>query len=103
MFQERRAHPRVPILLPARCPTLGQYSLETYDVSLGGCYIESPGELAIGQMVPLELQLPKGDWMPVYTQVVHHSPYIGLGLRFLGLNQTSMDLLDSVINRGDQG
>ena len=100
MSQERRAHHRVPILLPVRCPSLGEYSLETYDVSLGGCYIESPGELPVGQLVPFEIQLLKGDWMNVYTQVVHHSPYIGLGLHFLGLNQSDLDMLAGVIDRG---
>ncbi len=102
MLQERRTHPRVPLLLGVRCPSLGQYSLQTYDVSLGGCYVESPGELPVGQLVPFEIELTKGRWVPIYTQVVHHSPYIGLGLRFLGLTHTDINLLASVINRGGQ-
>jgi hypothetical protein len=103
MDKERRQHKRFPLLLDVRFPSLGQYSLQTYDVSLGGCYVESPGELAVGQLVPFEIQLPTGDWMPVYAQVAHHSPYIGLGMRFLGLTERDKDLLTRTIKRGDQG
>lgn len=102
MDQERRVDKRVPLMLEVRCVSLGQYSLQTYDVSLGGCYVEVLGELAIGQLVPFEIQLPKGGWISVHAQVVHHTPYIGLGLRFLGLTPTNRDLLARDIGQENQ-
>ena len=102
MSQDRRHNRRVPFMLDVRCASLGQYSLQTYDLSLGGCYVEVLGELTVGQLVPFEIQLPKGGWMSVHAQVVHHTPYIGLGLRFLGLTATDQEQLARTIESESQ-
>jgi hypothetical protein len=103
MHEERRQHKRVPILLEVRSASLEQHSLHTYDVSLGGCYLDSLEQVSVGQLVHFEIQLSTEAWMPLHAQVVHHKPYIGCGLKFLGLTQTEKDLLARTIERRGQG
>jgi hypothetical protein len=103
MNQGKRQHKRVPILLEARCANLGQYSLHTYDLRVGGCYIEALEQVTVGQLVHFEIRLPTGSWMPLHAQVVHSDPYVGCGMKFLGLTPSDQDQLERTIEHGGQG
>lgn len=50
MADERRVAERVRLLLETRWQGLsGQHTARVYDLSLGGCYIETPGQVSPGE------------------------------------------------------
>jgi hypothetical protein len=73
------------------------------DISLGGCYMESLAQVAVGEEVHFEIQLPTGGRMPLRGEVVHLHPNIGFGLRFLSLSVMERNVLMHVINELCQG
>ena len=96
--RERRRYPRVSLLLDVRWESLsGRHSARTTDVSLGGCYIESIGQVTVGEQIRFEIQLPTGRWMPLRGEVLYHHPNLGFGVRFIGLTEEEETLLARMI------
>ena len=73
----------------------------TTDVSLGGCYIESIGQVTIGEHIRFEIQLPAGSWMPLRGEVLYHHPNLGFGVQFIELTGEAQTVLACMI--GDTG
>jgi len=80
---ERRAHERVAVNLPARWDGLsGGLGARIEDLSLGGCFVNARGVVNVGELITLEIQLPSGEWLPLGGEVTHYQPAIGFGLVF---------------------
>jgi PilZ domain len=89
MMDERRRHTRASRLLEIRWEDLsGKYNARVTDISLDGCYIESIGQVTVGQQIRFEIQLPPtGSWVPIRGEVVNHQQNLGFGVRFIGLSE----------------
>jgi hypothetical protein len=99
MSEERRAEERVPLFLELRWQSLsGKHTARISDISLGGCYVETMGQVTIGDLIRFEVQLPTGRWMPLTGDVVYHLPGMGFGLRFRTLTESQKELIASLIN-----
>ena len=103
-MSERRSCQRVPLLLEVRWESLsGKHSARTTDISLSGCYIESIGQVTIGENIRFEIQLATRSWMPLQGEVLYHHVNLGFGLRFFGLTNEQQQMLEQLVRDGSQG
>lgn len=99
MSDERRNNERVPFPLEARWESeSGRHTARISDISLGGCYMESLGQVLIGEVITFEIQLPTATWMQLRGHVAYHHPNMGFGLQFKNLTAMEANLLRDVID-----
>jgi hypothetical protein len=104
MNDERRTAERVPLPLEAKwAGQSGLHAARISDVSMGGCYIESLGEVSVGERIDFEVQLPTGKWMHLNGRVAFRHPNMGFGVRFRELSELEMNLLEDIVNYGRSG
>ena len=97
-MDERRSHTRARLPLEMRWEgQSGKHTARIYEVSLNGCYIESLGQVTIGEGIALEVQLPTGRWLPFQGDVIHSQPGMGFGLGFVNLTRTQSDMLTQLV------
>ena len=100
MTNERRRQPRASVMLEIRWEDLsGQYNARITDISADGCYIESIGQVTVGQQIRFEIRLPTGSWVPFRGEVVNHQPNLGFGVRFSDLTEQQKKLLAEIRNK----
>lgn len=87
MSVERRKNVRVRAALEARLAGRDfAETTRTYDISAGGCSLETSVQAAPGEPVELELRLPDGATLTLSCEVVHRMPGAGLAVRFLDVS-----------------
>ena len=96
MTTDRRAHQRVWGPFEAKWeehsgtrPTI----LQVRDLSVGGCFVEAPGQLPRGERFRLKLELPQGDQFSVGCQLVRREASSGFAVRFLDLTVQDQNAL----------
>ena len=83
MVNERRKSPRVRVSLPARWEGAMHQGVATVtDVSELGCFVLSGGAVEVKELIWLEIQLPSGDLIRLWTEVVDAAYEIGFALKF---------------------
>jgi PilZ domain-containing protein len=83
MTENRRRDERVSLNLPAKWEGFsGKHEARIEDVSLGGCFVNTPGRVDEGEIVGVEIKLPSGEWLPLRGKVVSYQEGIGFGLLF---------------------
>ena len=88
MEDERRQHQRVPLLLDVVWEGgAGRYEVHTTDVGMGGCFIDSLGQVTVGEALYFKLRLPGGRWVEFRGKVASAFPNIGFGVRFLNMSE----------------
>ena len=75
----------------------GTYRALTGDLSVGGCFVESPAVVELNQRIFFELQLPTGRSLLLSGEVVHLHPPTGFGVRFHYVNEQARTILAEVI------
>jgi hypothetical protein len=101
MPNERRITDRVPLPLEARWGSeSGKHTARVSDISLGGCYMESLGQVTVGEVIMFEVQLPTGRWMPLKGHVAYHHPNMGFGVQFKKLTELEANLLRDIVEFG---
>lgn len=99
MDDERRSAERVPLPLAVRWDGLsGMHSARISDLGLSGCYIETLAQVAPGEEIRFEIQLPTGHWMPLRGTIVYHHPNLGFGVRFTDLTLMERNVLARVLD-----
>jgi hypothetical protein len=85
-MDERRSRPRLSVSLEAvwDSETDNHPALIT-DLSLGGCYMNTVGEIRTGETVGFRVLLPDGDWLYIEGEVRHHTVGRGFGVKFIDL------------------
>jgi len=97
-MDERRSEKRWDVSLDALWDgKSGNYTARITDLSDGGCYIDSLGDVTMGELVNLKLQLPGGEWLALSGEVAHHTPPVGFGIRFLELSEDQLRKLRAFI------
>ncbi len=83
MTENRRNDERVLTNLPAKWGGLdGDHEGRIEDLSLGGCFVNTPGRVDVGEIVGVEIKLPSGEWLPLRGEVTSYQTGIGFGLLF---------------------
>ncbi len=99
MNENRRKDNRVTINLAAKWDGMsGGYEAKVEDMSMGGCFVNTPGRVDPGELVTLEINLPSGEWLQLRGEVTSYQPSIGFGLVFTFLTDEEQDLLRQLIN-----
>jgi len=97
-MSERRSGQRWEVSLDAVWDgKSGNNTARITDLSDGGCYMDSLGDVTMGELLHLKLQLPNGEWLELTGEVAHHTPPVGFGVRFLGLSDQQLETLRSFI------
>jgi hypothetical protein len=87
-YPQRRKHPRIPFSLDVdwgatrACLQTGRVT----SLSVGGCFIETPLDVAIGKLLYIRLLLAPGSERVteglVRGEVLYQLPQLGLGVKF---------------------
>ena len=95
---DRRSKPRLRVSLDAMWDSSTEaHSARVTDLSEGGCYLSSVGDVRQGEIVGFRILLPDGDWLYLEGEVRHHTPKTGFGVQFVDLNQEQQEKLQELL------
>lgn len=98
MSNERRKDQRSPLPLEVRWEAhSGKSVARVSDLSMGGCYIETLGEVIEGERISFQIQLPNNEWLQLEGVVIYKHPNFGFGVRFDSLSDSRKEILASVL------
>jgi c-di-GMP-binding flagellar brake protein YcgR len=87
-MDERRSKPRLSVHLDAVWHAAEEkHSAQITDLSEGGCYLDTVGEVMVGEIVAFRVLLPDDDWLYLEGEVRHHRHGRGFGVQFIDLNE----------------
>lgn len=102
--EERRRDERVPLPLEVAWESVsGNYKSRISDISLTGCYIESIGQVTVGEQIRFHIDMPTGRWLPLSGVVVYQHPQIGFGVRFTNVSERDKSLIAELIDYARSG
>src|SRR3979409_736023 len=92
-MDDRRTKQRLEVSLNAMWDSSTEaHSARITNLSEGGCYLDSVGEVRRGEIVGFRALLPDDDWLYLEGEVKHHSSN-GFGVQFVELNEEQTDKL----------
>ena len=93
-MDDRRSRPRLSVHLDAVWHGGEErHSARITDLSEGGCYLDTVGEVMVGEIVAFRVLLPDDDWLYLEGEVRHHRQRMGFGVRFVDLNEEQTEKL----------
>ena len=93
-MDDRRSKPRLSVNLDAIWHGAEErHSAQITDLSEGGCYIDTVGEVMVGEIVAFRVLLPGDDWLYLEGEVRHHRHGVGFGVQFVELNEEQTENL----------
>jgi hypothetical protein len=93
-MDNRRAKPRLRVSLDAMWDSSTQaHSAVVTNLSEGGCFLDSVGEVRSGEIVGFRILLPDDDWLYLEGEVRHHLAGKGFGVQFVDLNDEQQEKL----------
>ena len=97
-MDERRSKPRLSVSLDAVWHgETGRQSARVTDLSEGGCYLDTVGEVMKGEIVAFRILLPGDDWLYLEGEVKHHRQGVGFGVQFVDLNTEQLENLSLLL------
>jgi hypothetical protein len=99
MSDERRSQGRVEAYIEVLWEgASGKYEARTADIHTHGCFIDSIGEVAVGETIRFKLEIPGADWIDVKGVVVYKYPNAGFGVRFVSISpEADLKLLEWLV------
>ena len=99
MIEDRREEERKDITLEARWEGgSGRHPARVSDISLGGCYLDTLGQVEVGEVIGVEIKLPDGGWLPLRGSVAFYHPGLGFSICFTFLTDEEQYQLSQLIN-----
>jgi PilZ domain len=95
MDDERRSKPRLSVSLDASWDR--DHPARISNLSEGGCYLDTVGEVMRGEIVGFRVLLPDGDFLYLEGEVRHYTAGVGFGVRFVDLNDEQQANLKRLI------
>ena len=93
-MDDRRSKPRLSVHLDAVWHGGEErHSARITDLSEGGCYLDTVGEVMSGEIVAFRVLLPDDDWLYLEGEVRHHHRGKGFGVQFVDLNEEQTEKL----------
>jgi hypothetical protein len=100
-MDERRAKPRLSVSLDAVWDgNAGKHPARVTDLSEGGCYLDTVGEVMTGEMVGFRILLPDDDWLYLEGEIKHHRHGFGFGVQFVDLIEEQQEKLQWLLRIG---
>jgi len=101
-MNESRRQTRVDINVTARLfGSAAQQETRISDLSEGGCYVDSIAEVFVGKRIFIKILVSAAEWLELEGVVVHCSPGLGFGIRFVNLNDLGRVYVLSLIHRAN--
>ncbi len=98
-MKERRGAPRVKVNLPVRWEgVLTQRDATVTNLSINGCFVLTGGKVEPKELVRLELNLPGGEPVYLWSEVVDEAEEIGFAVRFTSTSDEEQARLETYIN-----
>ncbi len=98
MEKDRRSAPRVRVKLPARWEgVLSHENATITDLSRNGCFVLSAAEVALKELIWLEIDLPEQESVHIWAEVVDQAEEIGFAVRFNSTSSTDQQRLATYI------
>ena len=92
-MDDRRSKQRLSVSLNAMWDSSTEaHSARITNLSEGGCYLDSVGEVRRGEIVGFRVLLPDDDWLYLEGEVRHHDTD-GFGVQFVDLNEEQTEKL----------
>lgn len=102
-MDDRRTKQRLSVHLDARWDSATQaHSARITNLSEGGCFMDSVGEVRRGEIVGFRVLLPDDDWLYLEGEVRHHSAD-GFGVQFVELNEEQAEKLQWLLRLAEEG
>lgn len=102
-MDDRRSKPRLSVHLDAVWHGGEErHSARVTDLSEGGCYLDTVGEVMVGEVVAFRVLLPDDDWLYLEGEVRHHRHGLGFGVRFIDLNEEQTQKLSWLLQIADE-
>jgi hypothetical protein len=99
MRYDTRKAPRIKVNLPARWEgVLEQREATVTSLSVNGCFLLSGGEVKPKELVRIEIQLPDGEPIYCWGEVVDEARDIGFAVRFNALEESEHKRLANLIS-----
>jgi len=77
--------------------------VQLYDLSRGGCFINSMHQQQPGVRVLLKIDLPHERWITVSAETLPRSSEFGYAVRFLDMSVEAIERLDRALQALDEG
>lgn len=97
--EDRRHHTRVVGPFDGRRIDELETPVRIYDLSEGGCFINSLHEQQPDVTVMLRIELPKEGWITVKARTLYRKPDFGFAMRFLEMTDEAAARLKRTIRR----
>lgn len=95
---ERRSTERKRVLLEAKWDSMHRtHQARVDDVSLGGCFVNTYGQVELNEQVSLHILTPEGVWLNLRGTVVTYQPGVGFGVSFAKLSNEEEAVLKELI------
>ena len=99
MSKELRTAERVQVDLRARWEAnFDEREGSVADISTGGCFILTGGEVSPLELTRVEIELPSGSWIRLWGQIVYAVEDMGFAVRFAGVGDMEMEMLKNFID-----
>jgi hypothetical protein len=72
------------------------------DLSEGGCYLDTVGEVMTGEIVAFRVLLPDDEWVYLEGEVKHHRHGFGFGVQFVDLNEEQTQRLMQLLQLAEE-
>jgi hypothetical protein len=100
---ERRVSERIKVQLLAHWEgEKGRCEGTITDLSMEGCFVLGAGEVTDGELVRLEIHLPKNKVMVLWGVVSNHLEEIGFGMKFTTTGPVETKRLSRMIERATE-
>ncbi len=101
MSINKRKHIRLTLNIPAfRVRETGEkIGMMIYQISIGGCFLESYENIRKDEEFRLEIQLPNKNWLPLQCQVLHIKKSDGIGVRFQEITKFEQELIARIMTK----
>jgi hypothetical protein len=77
----------------------GPYAASVSDLSTHGCFLETGGQPAPGEVISFEVLLPTERWMRLQGRVIYSdSSSVGFGIEFTNLSDATREFLIDVVD-----
>jgi hypothetical protein len=84
---DRRQHVRVPGPFDGRRLGVIPIEVRIYDLSQGGCFVNSMHEQKSGVVIALEIDVPGEGWIRVKGKTLYAKPEFGFAVRFVEMTE----------------
>ena len=93
----RRLHDRVAGPFDAYRIGRLETPVRLYDLSLGGCFVNSFHEQQEGAPITLKIDLPQEGWITVNAETLYRRPGFGFAVRFVNMDAETESCLERTI------